>query len=203
MAVGYLRQLIIVLPDVDIVAVVTGRRHYPFVPLIDRITEAAKSESLLPPDAAGSTRLAERIKDAATERPSEVGPASPLAKTISGKSYRLGPNAFGFRSLRLDLVSPTATYEVFLDRSRAGLPDLRVNGPLGLDGYFRVSEGGIDLPRAAKGRWLTETSFQIVSRSIPEGIVTTSTLTFHGDQVDVEIEDNRGARGRLQGDSKD
>jgi len=57
--------------------------------------------------------------------------------------------------------------------------------------------------RAAKGRWLTETSFQIVSRSILEGIVTTSTLTFRGDQVDVEIEDNRGVRGRLQGDSKD
>ena len=56
---------------------------------------------------------------------------------------------------------------------------------------------------AAKGRWLTDTRFQIVSQSILEGIVTSSTLTFHGDQVDVEVEDNRGARGRFQGDAKD
>ena len=40
MAVGFLRQLIIVLPEVDVVAVVTGRRHYPFLPLIDRIVAA-------------------------------------------------------------------------------------------------------------------------------------------------------------------
>lgn len=203
MAVGFLRQMIIVLPDVDMVAVVTGRKHYPFVPFIDRITGAAKSESALPPDAAGSTRLAGLIKDAAIEEPSEVSPASPLAKTISGKSYRFGTNAFGLRSLMLDLVSPTPAYEISLDRTRAGLPDLRVSGPLGLDGYFRTDANGIDQLRAAKGRWLTETSFQIVSRSILEGIVTTSTMTFHGDQVDVEIEDNRGVRGRLQGDSKD
>jgi hypothetical protein len=110
---------------------------------------------------------------------------------------------FGLKSLRLDLVSPTAAYEAFLDRSRAGLPDLRVGGPLGLDGYFRVDENATNPPWAAKGRWLNDTSFRIVSRSLLEGIVVTSTLTFRGDQVDVEIEDNRGLRGSFQGDSKD
>jgi CubicO group peptidase (beta-lactamase class C family) len=203
MAVGYLCQMIIVLPEVDMVAVVTGRKRYPLVALIDRLTGAAKSESALPTDADASTRLAARIRDAATEKPSEVSPASPLASTISGRSYRFGPNVFGLKSLRLDLVSPTAAYEAFLDRSRAGLPDLRVGGPLGLDGYFRVDENATNPPWAAKGRWLNDTSFRIVSRSLLEGIVVTSTLTFRGDQVDVEIEDNRGLRGSFQGDSKD
>jgi len=50
---------------------------------------------------------------------------------------------------------------------------------------------------------LTDTSFQIVSRSLLDGIVTTANLTFQGDRVDVEIEDNRGVRSRAQGDSKD
>jgi CubicO group peptidase (beta-lactamase class C family) len=203
MAVGFLRQLIIVLPDVDMVAVVTGRKHYPFVPLIDQLTEAAKSESALPADADASARLAARVRDVATEKPSEVSPASPLANTISGKTYRFGNNVFGLTSLKLDLVSPVATYEAFFDRSRAGLPDLRVGGPLGLDGYFRVDKGATEQPRAAKGRWLTDTRFQIVSQSILEGIVTSSTLTFHDDQVEVEVEDNRGARARFQGDTKD
>ena len=201
MAVGFLRQLIIVLPDSDVVAVVTGKRHYPFVPLIDRIAEAVKSATDLPPDAAGRVRLAGRIKDAATEKPSEVGPASPLANTISGKSYRFETNALGVKSLMLDLVSSTPSYELTLDRSAAGLSDGRVSAPLGLDGYFRVNEKGVDLLRAAKGQWLDRTSFQIVSQSILEGIVTSSTLTFRGNQVDVDVTDNRGVRGRLVGTS--
>jgi CubicO group peptidase (beta-lactamase class C family) len=200
MAVGFLRQLIVVLPDVDMVVVVTGKKHYPFGPLIDKATAAAKSDSPLPTDAAEGARLAGVLKDAAIEKPSEVSPPSPLAQTISGKPYRFGPNTFGVRSLMLDLVSPTPTYELLLDRSGAGHPDLQVSGPLGLDGYFRTAGNGIDQLRGVKGRWLTETSFQIVSRSILEGIVTTSTLNFHGEQVDVEIEDNRGVRGHLRGD---
>jgi CubicO group peptidase (beta-lactamase class C family) len=203
MAVGFLRQLIIVLPDADMVAVVTGRKHYPFVALIDRLTGAAKSDSALPADADASARLTARIHDAATEKPSEVSPASPLANTISGRSYRFGPNVIGLKSLRLDLVSPVATYEAFFDRSRAGLPNFRIGGPLGLDGYFRVDGNATEQPRAAKGRWLTDTRFQIVSQSLLEGIVTNTTLTFRGDEVDVEVEDNHGVRGRFQGDSKD
>jgi CubicO group peptidase (beta-lactamase class C family) len=201
MAVGFLRQLIVVLPDVDMVVVVTGKKHYPFVPLIENATAAAKSDSPLPPDAAGTARLAAVVKDAAIEKPSDVSPPSPLAQAVSGKQYRFGPNLFGVRTLMLDLVSPTPTYEVLLDRGRAGLADLRVGGPLGLDGYFRTSGNGIDQLRGTKGRWLTESSFQLVSRSILEGIVTTTTLNFHGEQVDVEIEDNRGVHGRLRGDS--
>lgn len=203
MAVGFLRQLIIVLPDADMVAVMTGRRHYPFVPLIDRLTAAVKSESALPSDPVASALLAARVRDAATEKPTEASPASPLSRTVSGRSYQFGVNPFGLKSLRLDLVSTTPTYEAFFDRSRAGLPDMRIGGPLGLDGYYRLSETNAGQPRAAKGRWLTGSSFQITTQSILEGIVTQATLTFQGDRVDIEIEDNRGARVRVQGGSKD
>lgn len=202
MAVGFLRQLIIVLPDADVVAVVTGRSHYPFVPLIDRITSAARSETSLPPDAAGSVRLAARVKDAATEKPSEVGVVSPWARTISGKTYRFKTNALGLKSLMLDLVSSMPSYELAFDRGEVGVPDLRVSGPVGLDGYFRTNENAINQLRAAKGRWLDETNFQIISQSLLEGIVTTSTMTFFGDQVEVDVKDNRGVRARLLGDSR-
>ena len=153
MAVGSGWQLIIVLPDVDMVAVVTGRIHDSLVPLIDRIIGAAKSTSHLPPDAAGSARLAARIKDVATEKPSKVGPVSPLARTISGKSYRFGPNDFWLKSLTLDLVSSTPAYGITYDRAAVGLPHVRVSGPLGLDGYFRVNEKDADQLHAVKGRW--------------------------------------------------
>jgi hypothetical protein len=80
---------------------------------------------------------------------------------------------------------------------------LHVDAPLGLDGHVRVDANATDQPVVAKGRWLTDTRFQIVSRSVLEGVVTTTTLAFHAEQVDVEIEDNRGVRGRFPGDSKD
>jgi hypothetical protein len=102
----------------------------------------------------------------------------------------------------LDLVSLTPRYELLLDRGGAGPVDLRISGPLGLDGYFRTDEQAIDQPRAAKGRWLDETSFQMVSQSLPEGLVTTSTLSFHGVQVDVDFKDNRGIRAHLLGESE-
>lgn len=79
---------------------------------------------------------------------------------------------------------------------------MRVSGPLGLDGYFRVNEKDADQLHAVKGRWLNETSFQMVSRWILEGVEVTSTMTFHDDQVDIVVEDYRGVRGRHRGDSK-
>ncbi len=100
-------------------------------------------------------------------------------------------------------MSPAPTYEALFDRSRAGLPDQRVGGPLGLNGLYRMNDGKADDLRAAKGRWLTDGTFQLVSRSVLEGIEMTADLTFHDDRVDVEFQDNRGVRGRLQGDSKD
>ena len=204
LGVGFLNQLIIVLPDVNMVAVVTGHRRSPFVPLIDRLTAAARSASALPADAAAVAHLAARIQDAARDKPTEVGPASPMAATVSGKSYRFGPNPFGLRSLKLDLTPATAGYEVVLDRSRARLPDARVSGPLGLEGTFRINENNSGPLWAVKGRWLADNRFQIVMQSLLEGVVTASTLTFRGsDQVDVEIEDNRGARGRFRGEAKD
>ena len=202
MAVGYLRQLIVVLPDTDAVAVVTGKMHYPIVALIDRINGAVKSETKLAPDLAASTRLAERVKDAATEKPSAVGPASALARTVSGKSYRFQSNALGMKAFVLDLVSSKPGYELSIDGSMRGMPDLRLRAALGLDGFFRSDEKNSDQLVAAKGRWLDESSFEIVSHALSEGIVTTSTLRFHGDEVDVDIKDNRGVRGRLVGSSR-
>jgi len=46
---------------------------------------------------------------------------------------------------------------------------------------------------------MSDNSFQVVSRSLLEGIVVTYTLTFDGDQLDVSLEDNRGVRAKLRG----
>jgi len=201
-AVGFLRQLVIVLPDVDVVAVVTGRGNYPFTQLIDRIVAAAKSPSLLPPDASAGARLAERIADAGVEKRSPVVAAPSLASTVSGKTYRIEPNGTGIASFKLDLLSATPRYE-----STYTLPGgaiRRIDGPLGLDGLFRVRapEGRDERLYAVKGTWLSDTSFQTITRSLTEGIVMTHVLTFNGTHVDISFEDNRGARFRMRGEAE-
>lgn len=201
LAVGFLRQLVIVLPEIDTVAVVTGRRHYPFVQLIDRIVAAAQSPAALPPDMTGSARLADRIADAGTEKRSPVAPASSLAAAVSGKTYRFAANWIGLRSMKLDLTAADPRYEIMLDGGPGGAAR-RFEGPMGLDGLFRLRQPeGAEPLLAVKGSWLGDRRFQIVARSLLEGTVTSYVLTFGGSQVDVALEDNRGVRLRLQGEA--
>lgn len=204
MAVGFLRQLIIVLPDIDTVAVVTGRARYPFAQLIDRVVAAAKSRVPLPADPAGSARLAERIADAGVEKASPVGPTPATASTVSGKTYRFDPNRTGLASIKLDLTSPNPRYETTLAPTRPGGSIRRIEGPIGLDGTFRLREPqGTEPLLAVKGTWLNENSFQLISRSLLEGVVTTYVLTFDAGQLDVALEDNRGIRLRMRGQAAD
>ena len=201
MAVGFLRQLIIVLPEVDVVAVVTGRRHYPFLPLIDRIVAAARSATPLPADAVGNARLAERVRDAAVEKATPVAAAPPLAKAISGRLWRFEPNPSGLRSLMLDLATAESRYDATID-GFAGGPPRRFAGPIGLDGLFRVQEAGTNVA-AAKGRWLSESEFEITSRLVTEGLVMTYRLAFRGNEVEVLLTSNQGFTARTHGTASD
>ena len=201
MAVGFLRQLIIVLPEVDVVAVVTGRRHYPFLPLIDRIVASAKSATPLPADAAGVARLAERVRDASVEQATAVMAPSPLARTISGRTWKFESNPSGVRSLRLDLVAVEPRYEAVVD-GFGGAPPRRFAGPIGLDGLFRIQETGGSVV-AAKGRWLSESEFEITSRLVTEGLVMTYRLDFRGNEVDVRFTSNQGFTARMHGTAVD
>jgi hypothetical protein len=198
MAVGNLRQLIVVLPDIDAVMVVTGSGFYPFSQLIDRVTAAATSPSPLRPDPVGSARLAGRIAEAAAEKPSPVAPASALARTISGKTYRFAPNTAHLKSLMLDLMSASPRYEITLDGPAAA----HIEGPIGLDGRFRFRESqDIASLHGVKGSWLSENVFEIVSRSVLEGSITTYRMTFDDKRVDISLRQNNGFRLRLQGEA--
>jgi hypothetical protein len=57
------------------------------------------------------------------------------------------------------------------------------------------------LAAAAKGSWVSDNVFEIVSRSVLEGVITRSTLTFSGRHVDIAVEANGGFRARLQGEA--
>lgn len=73
MAVGYHCQLIMVFPELDIVAVTTARDFCPFSKLADHISGAVKSETALPPDPAGASLLTTAIRNVSADKPAEAG----------------------------------------------------------------------------------------------------------------------------------
>lgn len=209
MARGRHSQLIVVLPKLDIVAVMTGilrdTESYPVAGLIDEIAKAVRSDEPLPANPAGVALLAGAIREAATEKP---GPApgvatgvSGLARTISGKVYRLADNPLRMKSFRLDFFDrPDPTWEVVL---RADPPTDRRTGVFGTDGFYRTSPPGPYGTNAVRGRWLDERTFQLDSRTLGRGETQTWTFAFEGDRpgdaVTIRFENTDGFKAELRG----
>lgn len=199
---GFNRQLIVVLPDIDVVVAVTGRRNYPLPPVIDQITAAVRSREPLPADAAAQDQLAARIREAGLEKPSALPASTPeLAATVSRKAWVLERNGLGIRRLVLDLTPANPRYEVTFGGSSPSLPGEPVAGPLGLDGLYRTAAQGPNAVVAVKGHWLDAQTFQLISRSVADGEVTVVTLRFEGGgkTVNVGLENNWGFRGQAKG----
>jgi hypothetical protein len=206
MARGRHSQLILVLPDVDVVAVMTGTmwddEYYPTSKFIDAIMRAAKSDTPLPPDAAAQAQLTESIRLAAMEPPSLIGEPPELAKAISGKSYRFGENVLHVKSFSLNLADPNPSWEVTIDPEKPGQPLRLFAGSIGLDGIFRKTETSVGI-EAVKGRWISDETFEIERRVLGHGETQLWRLRFEGAAVDVHYENTDGFKTELQGEQKD
>ena len=206
MARGRHSQLILVLPDVDVVAVMTGTmwddEHYPMGRLIDAIMLAVKSDAPLPPDEAGQSQLAASLANAATEPPGLIGEPPELAKTISGKSYAFSDNVLHMRSLSLNLVEPDPSWEATLDPQEPGEPPRRLTGAIGLDGKFRKTQTSFGI-EAAKGRWISDETFEVERRILGHGETQLWRLRFDGKAVDIHYENTDGFKTELDGEQRD
>jgi CubicO group peptidase (beta-lactamase class C family) len=204
MALGRHSQVILVLPKLDIVAVITGALKDGYVPksdVIDSIAEAIKSDTSLAPNSDAQALLAASIQKAATERASPVGATPELAKTISGKTYRLADNALQAKTFSLNLVSPNPSWEYTIGTQRLDQPIARFTGPIGLDGLFRKSSPttyGVD---AVRGSWLDDHTFVVDRRTLGNGETQRWTLTFDGNKVDLVFESTDGAKVNLHGET--
>jgi CubicO group peptidase (beta-lactamase class C family) len=204
MALGRHSQIILVLPKLDVVAVTTGVRkddeYFPTTALIDGIAGAVRSDASLAPDSAGQALLAASIQKAATEQATPVGPAPELAKTISGKSYRLSENDLHVKTFSLNLADPNPSWEYTSASERLDRPTARFTGPIGIDGLFRKGSAryGID---AVKGSWLDDHTFVVERRILGHGEMQRWTLGFDGKKVNVKFESTDGAEVELHGEA--
>jgi len=94
MALGRHWQLILVIPKLDVVAVMTGalkdNEFYSVAGLIDDISRAVKSDKALQANSITIALLANAIRQAATEKASAIGGMPELAKAI-GVDVMTGP----------------------------------------------------------------------------------------------------------------
>ena len=156
MAVGYHCEVIMVFPELDMVAVTTARDFCPFGKLADLISGAVKSEAALAPDPAGATLLANAIRNISDEKPPETGAMPEIASSVSGKTYKFPGNILNVKSLSLTFSDPQARYNLEMYPQDQTKPSLGFSGPIGLDGLYRKGEPTAFGIAAVKGKWLDE-----------------------------------------------
>lgn len=188
MANGKNGQLIMVFPDLDVVAVTTARKQVDYKALINAISRAARSDVALPSNPNATAQLANAIKDVAVEKPTPVSPTPEIASAISGKTYELSENAFGLKSFTLDLAQPRPHFEVEFSLGYPVGSSVRYSLPIGLDGFYRKgepkpSEPGIGHITEAKGTWLNAQTFVIDAPVLGFGEQQKLVLTFSGKKL--------------------
>jgi CubicO group peptidase (beta-lactamase class C family) len=202
MANGKNGQLIVVFPDLDIVAVTTARHQLHYKALIDSISGAVKSETALPPKPDAVAQLADAVKDAAVEKATPVGPKPAIAAAVSGKSYKFPDNDLGIRSLVFDLTDPHPHFEIEWYSHNPITPSWKSDMPIGLDGLYRKGLPRLSDPApghipAAKGTWLDGQTFKINQQDVGYGVEREIFLTFNGDKLNFRLMDEEG-RGEVQ-----
>jgi CubicO group peptidase (beta-lactamase class C family) len=206
MAVGFHRQLIMVLPALDMVAVFTGAMRYsnaegmPSSPgyslgaIADRLKDAVKSDQALPEDPEALALLAAKTKEVAQEARTQAAGTSPLAAAISGKLYRLQPNQLRYKSLSLTFENRGAAYAYEFDGQRLG-------GPIGLDGLYGVGGRRVFGISAAKGQWLDDKTFQLDVQTLGNDDAGMATFTFDGKSLSGRLATLGGFKAELQGEA--
>jgi hypothetical protein len=180
-----------VFPDLDVVTVITGRAEFTANEFADLVFGCVKSDTAIPADTAGAKRLADRISDVSTEKPTSVGTAEKTAASISGKIYRFPPNPLNVKSVSLRLTDLQPSYDAELYTTDTTGPALRMTGPIGLDGCYKKGQAryiqwlGIRAADAVKGAWLNDHTFVMCWLTLGLGPAQLWTFAFDGDSLNL------------------
>jgi CubicO group peptidase (beta-lactamase class C family) len=203
MAVGYHCQVVMVLPDQDIVAVMTARDFCPFRRLTETIVAAVASDSALPPAPGAAASLSAAISEAATETSSDPGVPSEIVSAVSGKTYDFPPNTLNFKSMALFLKDPDphVTWELYQADAPNGV--VRTESPIGLDGLYRMNAPKNPTApfayRAMKGAWRDGKTFVVDLQFIGMGEERRWGLTFDGERLTIKAKGRDGRDVVIEG----
>jgi hypothetical protein len=204
MALGRHGQCIVVLPKLDVVAVLTGvvpdgEQRYPVPALIDQIVAAIKSDRPLPPDPEGEAALSASLLKAATEQATPVGPASDQVAVVSNKTWRFSDNELFVRTIRLNVADETPAFELSIYSATPGVGNFMLSEPIGLDGRSRGKLAAYALV-ANKGSWQDSRTFVLERRFLGNGEMVYWTLQFEDDRLNVRFRNTDGYAVELRGE---
>jgi CubicO group peptidase (beta-lactamase class C family) len=201
MAVGFNRQIIMVLPEIDVVAAMTGRTHYPIEDVIKHLNGAVKSGQAMAPDPQGFAQLQAKVKEVAIEKVSAAMPAPALAREISGKTYVLSKNEWGWKELTLHLAD-TPSYDVVNYVARGSAATRKSSGALGMEGRFTISDVAGFGVLASKGAWTDDHTLIVTQRLPEEALTLTYQLRFEGNRVKITRTNDFGQRQTAEGETQ-
>jgi hypothetical protein len=195
-AVGRGGQRILVLPDKNMVVVITSgiggdAGHTRLERLLRSfIIPAAKSSKPLRPNPRGVALLELKIRQAALSRtqPRPAPPLPEMATKVSGKTYVLDANPYGL--VALSLTFPRQEEAVF---GVSIVEDsLTLQLPVSLNNVYRIAPGRFGLPAAAKGFWQTDNVFALDLDEIGNINRWRIRMTFREDTVTVVLNEATG-----------
>jgi CubicO group peptidase (beta-lactamase class C family) len=191
---GYHCQTIMVYPALDLVAVTTARGNCALRKLATSVAEAVRSVTALPSNPDGAQLLENAVRNASIEKPTEHGPMSPLASTVSGKTYNFRGNTLGVKSLSLALGDSQPRYDLELYNRNPRGPVLRFSGPIGVDGLYRKGDPSALGVSAVKGNWSNDRTLVIDRLMIGASADAQRwTLLFDGDKLNLRGKDYSGS----------
>ena len=170
LALGLSGQELWVIPDLDLVVVLTGDSGYLGLSLlVPQIVTAVQSDMALPDSPDAQTGLESMVEALAHPSAVTVSPLSESAQRVSGHVYTFTDNALGWQSIELDFGEQEA-------QLRLEVNDTYLELPVGLDGVARLSSVGMpinpvwrplpDIPLALDGAWRNDRTFVINMRDI-------------------------------------
>jgi len=182
-AVGRGGQRITVLPELNLVAVMTGGGFEPG-DVGTLLLPAIKSDRALPANPVGVARLEAAIKEMARAPSGKPADAIPkIATAVSGQTFVLDQNPIGLKEMSF----------LFTSKDAASLSIGFVDGrrevrPIGLNGIPLVSPNGrFGLPVAVKGFWQDERTFVLDYDEVGNINHFRFKVNFRDDTVGIEL----------------
>jgi hypothetical protein len=183
---GYLGragQELYVIPEKNLIVVFTASMKVGDEPELlklvnDYIVPSASSDQPLPASAEKTARLQGTL-DSLAETKQPVPPLPQVASEISGKTYRLDDNPFGWESL-------TFTFQPGSDEALLripGRPDLKI----GLDNVYRITEDPNGRPSGLRGVWKTPNELYLDHIVLGDFTQSAVTIQFTGDELDLSL----------------
>lgn len=200
-ALGRAGQHIFVYPDQNVVVVFTSDLPYtndadliPLQKLLDQyILPAVRSDQPLPANSQALARLEAGMQVLSQPKPMAPQSLPKIATQISGKTYTLEENPFGWHSLIFTFEEGASEAKVTID----GMRQLK----FGLDNLYRMSsQDNNPFPEALRGRWESQDTFVLEDILLGQSPRINSRIQFSEDNLRIHWEElSSGTKVDLEG----